>query len=60
MTRRVEAVQDDKDAQFQVGVDYAIEQCRQLKSAGVPGIHFYVLNRSEAAAEVLSNINRPA
>jgi 5,10-methylenetetrahydrofolate reductase len=28
-----------------------------LLDAGVPGIHFYVLNRSEAAAEVLSNVD---
>ena len=56
LSARLEAVQDDKDAQFQVGVDSAIEQCRQLKSAGVPGIHFYVLNRSQACERILEAV----
>lgn len=50
---RLEAVQDDKDAQFKVGVEFAIEQCRDLLRKGVPGIHFYVLNRSQACEEIL-------
>ena len=50
---RLEAAQDDKGAQFEIGVEYAIEQCRRLKQAGVPGMHFYVLNRSEATARIL-------
>lgn len=47
---------DDADAQFAIGVDFATRQAQQLIDAGVPGIHFYVLNRSEAAAEVLENV----
>ena len=31
-----------------------------LIDAGVPGIHFYVLNKSPATAAVLEQINRPA
>ena len=54
--RRLEAAGDDADAQFAVGVEFATRQTQGLIDAGVPGIHFYVLNRSEAAAEVLSNI----
>jgi methylenetetrahydrofolate reductase (NADPH) len=50
---RLEAVQDDPDAQFEIGVDYAIQQCRELMDAGVPGIHFYVLNKSRAAERIL-------
>jgi len=45
---QLESAQDDLDAQFEIGVNYAIEQCRKLIDAGVPGIHFYVLNRSQA------------
>ena len=53
LASRLEAVQDDADAQFEIGVDYAIQQCRELMDAGVPGIHFYVLNKSKAAERIL-------
>jgi methylenetetrahydrofolate reductase (NADPH) len=57
--RRLEAAGDSPDDQFQIGVEFAAEQARDLVEAGVPGLHFYVLNRSEAAAEVLSNVSLP-
>lgn len=47
---------DDTSAQFAIGVEFARRQTQDLLDAGVPGIHFYVLNRSEAAAEVLGNV----
>jgi methylenetetrahydrofolate reductase (NADPH) len=53
---RLEAAGDDADAQFAIGVEFATRQTQALLNAGVPGIHFYVLNRSEATAEVLSNV----
>jgi methylenetetrahydrofolate reductase (NADPH) len=56
--RDLEAAGDDTAAQFAVGVDFATRQTQALIDAGVPGIHFYVLNRSEAAAEVLRNVKR--
>jgi methylenetetrahydrofolate reductase (NADPH) len=59
-TRRLESAGDDADAQFAIGVEFATRQTQALIDAGVPGIHFYVLNRSEATAEVLSNVTRPA
>jgi methylenetetrahydrofolate reductase (NADPH) len=43
----------DPDDQFKVGVEFAIAQVRELLAAGVPGIHFYVLNKSQATAAVL-------
>ena len=57
LASRLEAVQDDKDAQFEIGVSYAIDQCRQLIDEGVPGIHFYVLNRSQACERILSDLD---
>ena len=52
----LEAAGDDKDAQFQVGVEQATTQMQQLIDAGAPGIHLYVLNKSEAASEVLEGL----
>jgi methylenetetrahydrofolate reductase (NADPH) len=54
--RRLEEAGDDADTQFAIGVELATRQMQGLLDAGVPGIHFYVLNRSEAAAEVLQRI----
>lgn len=56
LSARLEAVQDDKKAQFEIGVEYAIQQCTELKKAGVAGIHFYVLNKSKAVDRILAEI----
>jgi methylenetetrahydrofolate reductase (NADPH) len=58
--RRLEAAGDDADAQFAVGIEFATGQTQGLIDAGVPGVHFYVLNRSEAAAEVLNAVSLPS
>ena len=44
---------DDPDWQYQVGVDFATQQVRDLVKQGVPGMHFYVLNKSPATLAVL-------
>jgi methylenetetrahydrofolate reductase (NADPH) len=54
--RKLEAAGDVAEEQFKIGVEFATEQTQALIDSGVPGIHFYVLNRAEAAAEVLTNI----
>lgn len=48
---------DDADWQFKVGVEYATEQTRGLLEAGVPGIHYYVLNRATATRQILSQFS---
>lgn len=53
LAARLEEVRDNPQAQFDIGVDHAVNQCRQLVEAGVPGIHFYVLNRSKACEIIL-------
>ncbi len=55
----LEAAGDDVEAQFELGVESAVRQTEELLAAGVPGIHFYVLNRSEAAARVLGEVQLP-
>lgn len=46
----------DESWQFEVGVDHAAEQVQGLLSAGVPGIHFYVLNKSLATSQILARV----
>jgi methylenetetrahydrofolate reductase (NADPH) len=39
-------------------VEHATAQCRDLIAQGVPGIHFYTLNRSLATRHVLDRLRR--
>ncbi len=48
---------DDTDWQFNVGVEFARNQVRELLDAGIPGVHFYVLNKSQATAAVLDALD---
>ncbi|HEY8082315.1 MAG TPA: methylenetetrahydrofolate reductase [NAD(P)H] [Solirubrobacterales bacterium] len=43
----------DEQAEFELGVAYAAQQCAELLVAGAPGIHFYALNRAPATRAVL-------
>jgi len=51
--------QEDPEWQFQVGVDFATEQVQALLDGGVPGVHFYVLNKSQATSQVLQRVELP-
>lgn len=53
LAARLEAVQEDDAAQFQIGVEHAIGQCRELIDRGAPGLHLYALNRSSACEQIL-------
>jgi len=53
---RLVAVGDDPAAIRQVGVDVASELCEQLLAEGVPGLHFYSLNRSRSTHAVLARL----
>jgi methylenetetrahydrofolate reductase (NADPH) len=54
----LEKHKDDPDGQFEVGVEFATRQAADLIAHGVPGIHFYVLNKSEATKRVLHALPR--
>ena len=51
---------DDESGQFEVGVEFAIRQTQELLDAGVAGIHFYVLNKSQSTTHVLRNVTIPS
>lgn len=51
---------DGSRGQFDVGVAFAVGQVQELVAQGVPGIHFYVLNKSEATERVLQSVSLPA
>jgi methylenetetrahydrofolate reductase (NADPH) len=47
------AADGEEEAEFELGVAYAAQQCAELLIAGAPGIHFYALNRAPATRAVL-------
>ncbi len=49
---------EDPQWQFDRGIAYATRQVQELMDAGVPGIHFYVLNKSQATGAVLKAVKR--
>ena len=48
---------DDEKEQLHVGIEQAIRQVQELIDVGVPGLHFYVLNKSSATGAVLQNVH---
>ena len=51
----MESADSDED-EFQIGVEHARRQTIDLMEHGVPGIHYYVLNKSDAAAQLLDGL----
>ena len=49
-------VEDDEEGAVQLGIDYATQQCEGFLSFGVPGIHFYSLNKSRSIKAILKNL----
>ena len=47
---------DDKDAVLNLGIDFAVEQCRGLLKEGVDGLHFYTMNRGKSTTEILTRL----
>lgn len=56
LERDLERWGEDEEAMRQFGVDYATQQCLDLLEHGVPGIHFYCLNRSEVVQAIFENL----
>jgi len=44
------------DAAVEFGIEYATRQCEGLLQAGVPGLHFYTLNKARSTVQILKNL----
>ncbi|MDP7253419.1 MAG: methylenetetrahydrofolate reductase [NAD(P)H] [Planctomycetota bacterium] len=53
---KLDELGDDDDAVRDFGIEYASNQCRELIDQGVPGIHFYTLNKYTATAAIFQNL----
>jgi len=48
--------QGGDEAVRELGLAHATQQVQGLMDAGVPGVHLYTLNRSEACLSIMNNI----
>ena len=48
--------EDDKEALQNFGIDFAVGQCKGLIEAGVPGLHFYTMDRSVSTMAVVNRL----
>jgi methylenetetrahydrofolate reductase (NADPH) len=53
---KLDALGSDEEAAIKFGIEYATRQCEELLRAGVPGLHFYTLNKSRSTVQVLKNL----
>ncbi len=56
LVRRIEAAGDRPEVMEAVGVDWALNQIRELLAAGTPGYHLYILNRAHAALTLAAGL----
>ena len=54
LSEAMKAAGGDDRVEFELGIAYAAQQCAELLRAGVPGIHFYALNRWPATRAILA------
>jgi methylenetetrahydrofolate reductase (NADPH) len=57
LATKLDAIGDNEAAATEFGIEYATEQCRDLLKNGVPGVHFYTLNKSHSTLRVLKNLS---
>ncbi|MGH9183805.1 MAG: methylenetetrahydrofolate reductase [Acidimicrobiales bacterium] len=60
LAARLHAVADRPDEVRRIGVEVATELGQKLLAEGVPGLHFYTMNRSLATLEVCANLGLDA
>jgi methylenetetrahydrofolate reductase (NADPH) len=57
LERELIKVENDDEGAVQLGIDYATRQCEGLIKFGVPGLHFYSLNKSYSLQAICKNLN---
>lgn len=54
---RLDALGDDDAAVIEYGIEYCTRQCEELLKFGVPGLHFYSLNKPHSTTQVVRNLD---
>jgi len=53
---KLEELGDKDEATTEFGIEYATRQCEELLREGVPGIHFYTLNKAHSTTRIMKNL----
>ena len=53
---RLREADGNADAVRQIGIEHALQQCRELLRHGVAGVHFYTLNQSPATRAIVERL----
>ncbi len=56
LIEKMEKVEDKPEEIKKIGIEFAINQCLDLIEHGVPGLHFYTLNKSDATLRIYEAI----
>ena len=56
LRERLDQLGANDEAAVEFGIEYATRQCQELLRAGVPGLHYYTLNKSRSTVQVLKNL----
>jgi methylenetetrahydrofolate reductase (NADPH) len=56
LRKELDKIGGDDEAAAEFGIEYATRQCEELLRAGVPGLHFYTLNKSNSVVRVVKNL----
>jgi methylenetetrahydrofolate reductase (NADPH) len=56
LAERLRAVEDDRDAIRDIGVEVATDMGSRLLAEGAPGLHFTTLNHSRSTRRVWQNL----
>lgn len=56
LLHKIEKQYTDKNYIKNIGIEFATEQCRELKDNGIKGLHFFTLNLSYSTVNILNNI----
>ncbi len=56
LVRRLEAAGEAAEIAEAVGIDWALNQIRDLLASGVPGYHLYILNRAKSALALAAGL----
>ena len=59
LLEKLEQYTADDEACAQFGIEYATRQCEELLRSGVPGLHFYTLNKARSTSQVVRNLRIP-
>ncbi|RPI54624.1 MAG: methylenetetrahydrofolate reductase [NAD(P)H] [Acidobacteria bacterium] len=56
LVRELDKRGDDDEAVAAFGIEYATRQCEELLREGVPGLHFYTLNKAKSTTAIVRNL----